>query len=123
MHGAKSTNGDISTATQATACQTIVETLEAPRLLGIQIHDFVEFREKRSVYERRPAEKNAELNMAVPKTALRNSIDDSLLKNFIRLKWVPESCISTIQEESIRRCIEKRSKIEENKYDIFFSTN
>jgi len=42
----------------STVRQTIVETVEAPRLEGITTADFVKFKQDREVYERRIAEKN-----------------------------------------------------------------
>ena len=119
MSGVTSTN-EVMPAKQSTIRQTIVETLEAPRLLGIEIRDFVEFREKRKLYERRLKEKNLEQNSSVPTTSLRNSIEDSVLKIFIRMRWIPETDMTSIKEESLKECIEHRSKIESKKYDIFF---
>lgn len=44
-----------------TVKQTIVETIEAPRLSGIETTDFVTFREKRANYERLLTEKNSDV--------------------------------------------------------------
>ena len=46
--------GDGSLA--STVRQTIVETIEAPRLLGLSTGDFVKFKNDRELYERRIAE-------------------------------------------------------------------
>ena len=40
--------------------QTIVETLETPRLLGIDVSGFVSFKEKREIYERKVKQKAKE---------------------------------------------------------------
>ena len=110
-----SSNGQPSTVRQ-----TIVETLEAPRLIGIETINFVEFKKKRTTYERQLSERNAEQNTCVPKTTLRNSIDDDLLRLFIQLGWVPEDDIEKISEESLRICIEKQSEVLTENYDIIF---
>ena len=102
----------------ATIRQTIVETLEAPRLVGIEVKDFVEFREKRHEYERKLAERNAEQNTNVPRTTIRNSIDNDLLKMFIRMQWIPETELSKITEESLITCINTQSSVPKKEYDV-----
>lgn len=81
----------VLTPRRSTVRQTIVESLEAPRLTGIEVRDFVLFKERRVIYERQFTEKSAEQRVPIPKISLRNSIDPNVLRLFIRANWVPEA--------------------------------
>ena len=101
-----------------TVRQTIVETLEAPRLTGIEVRDFVLFKERRIIYERQISEKSAEQGSPIPKTSLRNSIDPNVLKMFIRANLVPDTDVESISEASIEKCICERATIQFDRYDL-----
>lgn len=101
-----------------TVRQTIVETLEAPRLRGIETSDFVTFKQKREVYERRVQEKIAEQGVAIPATTYRNSIEKPVLEIFITAQWVPVPSIDDITEEHLKDCVEDRAKIQTEDYDL-----
>ena len=103
--------GNEDNGASVTVKQTIVESLEAPRLTGIDVKDFVRFRELRSIYERKLAEHNRDQNKNVPRTTLRNSISNDLLRMFIRIKWVPETDIEEISDESLIQCINNQAII------------
>ena len=75
-------------ASNETVKQTIVETLEALWLTGIDISDFVSFKERREIYETKVTEKSLEQKIKIATTSYRNSIDRSLLEIFIIAKWV-----------------------------------
>lgn len=64
--------------------QTIVKTVEAPRLEGISTADFVKFKCDREVYERRMVEKNSDPNIMVPLTSYKNSTESDILEI---LRW------------------------------------
>ena len=103
--------------TAQTVKQTVVETLEAPRLLCTETQDFVKFKEAREVYERLVNEKSAELGTEIPKTSYRNSIDSSVLELFVTLQWVPESSVDSITENSLKACVNTKATVAADKYD------
>ena len=72
----------------STVKQTIVETLEAPRLNGISTQDFVKFKQDRAIYERRAAKKNYQDGVTVALTSYRNSIKNPILALMLRAEWV-----------------------------------
>lgn len=98
--------------------QTIVETLEAPRLTGISTEDFVSFKQKRDIYERRVEEKSQEQGVTIPATSYRNSIEKPILDIFITAQWVPVSSVEDIAEAHLKTCIEERAKIKPEDYDL-----
>lgn len=64
------------------------------------------------------AEKCSEQKIKLTPTSYRNYIDDSLLDIFITAKWVCETSVERISEDSIKFCIEKRSTVDSNKYEL-----
>ena len=105
-------------ASGSTVRQTIVETLEAPRLSNIRTEDFVKFKERRAIYERKANAKNQESGFEVPLTSYRDSIDESVLDLFVLSSWVDASCIEDITEEQLKAVIKDRSIIPEDDYDL-----
>lgn len=101
-----------------TVRQTIVESVEAPRLKDISTEDFVLFKEKREVYERQIAEKNAESGVQVPLTTYRNPITKPVLDMFVTACWVPVESVDDIQEEHLRACVEERAHVSPQEYDL-----
>ena len=75
MTESQSANASGASSAEPTA---LVETIEAPRLKGIAINDFVLFKEKRDLYERRVREKSSSTGVNMPITTLRNSIEENL---------------------------------------------
>lgn len=117
-------NGDVvMTDTNDSKKQTIVESLEAPRLQGINMKDFVSFKEKREIYERKVNEKCREQKIKIVPTSYRNSIDKSLLETFVIAKWVPEATVDSIAEDSLKKCIENRSTVDSDKYELSLIEN
>lgn len=53
----------------STVRQTIVKTLEAPRLIDIASADFVAFKQKRTICERRVQEKSVKQRIEIPTTS------------------------------------------------------
>ena len=106
------------TDTNSTVKQTIVESFEAPRLQGIDIKDFVSFKEKREIYDRKVKEKCTEQKIKIIPTSYRNSIDKSLLETFVIAKWVPETTVDSITEDSLKKCIDNRSTVDSDKYEL-----
>jgi len=103
--------------------QTILESIEAPRLRGVETCDFAEFKALREQYERRVKEKASEQGLTAteaPITSLRNSIDEHRIKLFILLEWVPEKSIDAVSERSLKKCISDRAEIDVEKYDLAF---
>lgn len=98
--------------------QTIVETLEAPRLNGISTEDFVSFMQKREIYERRVTEKSQEQGIAIPATSYLNSIEKPILDIFVTAQWVPVSKTEEITEEHLRDCVQQRAVIKPEDYDL-----
>lgn len=95
-----------------------MESLDAPKLKGIETADFVAFQRERSVYERRVSEKSAELGVSVPLTSYRNSIEDPILRMLVTAQWVSASSIDTVTESQLKQCIKERSKVEPADYDL-----
>lgn len=112
------TSVDSSKNAKDTVRQTILEAIEAPRLKGINTSDFVEFSEKRAIYERLVSEKNEENGSVAPITSYRNSIDDCYLDAFMWADWVPVSSIEEITEDHLRQCISTRARISPEEYDL-----
>ena len=98
--------------------QTIVETLEAPRLIGISTEDFVSFKQKREIYERRVNEKSAEQGVPIPATSYRNSIQNPILEMFVVAQWVPMSSVAEITEDNLKACVKHRSEIKPEDHDL-----
>lgn len=71
-----------SSAASSRIRQTIVETVEAPRLEGITITGFVKFKHDRAMYERRIEEKNSGPKVEVQMTTYIDSVDPSVLNIF-----------------------------------------
>jgi len=95
-----------------TVRQTIVETIEAPRLRDVSTSDFVEFQERREIYERQVSEKNTEAGVQIPLTTYRNSIDSAILELFVVAEWVP------VTEEQLRKCVREHARVDPKEYDL-----
>lgn len=76
-----------------TVRQTIVETIEAPRLTGIKTTDFVNFKEKFETYERLIIGRSRDPNIDIPLTSYGNSISKPMLTMFVlaNWSWLPQS--------------------------------
>lgn len=98
--------------------QTIVETLEAPRLKGIRTEDFVLFAQKREIYERQVQEKSQEQGVQISATTLRNSIEKPILNILITAQWVPVTTVEELTEEHLKACIKDRSQVKPEDYDL-----
>ena len=107
-----------SLSSQDKVRQTIVETLEAPRLTGIKTEDFVKFAQKREIYERQVQEKSQEQGIQIPTTTLRNSIDRPILNILITAQWVSVSSIDDLTEEHLQKCVSERSEVKPEDYDL-----
>ena len=110
----KKHNGDH----ERTVRQTIVETLEAPRLTGVSTGDFVKFKNSREIYERRLEAKNRDDSVNVPATSYRDCVDELVLGLMIRASWVKADSIDEITEKQIEECVNKRSHIPPASYDL-----
>ncbi len=82
--------------------QTIVETIEAPRLTDISTTNFVLFTQKREIYERVISEKNSDANVQIPLTTYRNSIPKPILQLFVLANWVPVANVDDITEAHLK---------------------
>ena len=98
--------------------ETIVETLEAPRLNGISAEDFVLFKQKRAIYERRVTENSSEQGVTIPTTSYYNSIDKSVLEMLVLAQWVPVSKVGETTEDHLKTCVEARAKIKPEAYGL-----
>lgn len=101
-----------------TVKQTIVETLEAPRLSGIDTSDCVKFKELRDIYERRVEETRAEQGSTLPATTYLSSIEEAVLHMFIVARGVPVNSIEEISEAHVKDCIEQEAIIQPGDYDL-----
>ena len=101
-----------------TVRQTIVETLEAPRLTGITTADFVQFKQRREVYERRVSEKNSQEGFDVPLTSYSSSVEEPILALMIRASWIKAESVNSITEEQLKMCVYERSRIDPSEYDL-----
>lgn len=101
-----------------TVHQTIVESVEAPRLKGIGTKDFVRYKQRREVYERMITEKNEESGVSVPLTTYRNSIAKPVLDMFVTAQWVPADTVEEISEEHLKACVEERAHVNPAEYDL-----
>lgn len=98
--------------------QAIVENLEAPRLNGIKIEDFVTFARRREIYERQVKEKSQKQGVIIPATTLRNSIENPILNLLITAKWVAPTNLSDLTEDHLGKCIKDRSEVKPEDYDL-----
>ena len=103
---------------QTTVRQTIVETLEAPRLSGVSTEDFVKFKNAREIYERRLEAKNKDEGINVGATSFRDSVDELVLGLMIRAKWIEATDVENVTESQIRECVKTRSSVAPARYDL-----
>lgn len=107
---------DTDTVSQAppadTVKQTIVETIEAPRLTNIDGSDFVTFTESDSIYEKKIEEKNKESGMKIPLTTYRSSVDELVLELFLIANWIKAEDVANVIEKQIKKCIKTRTRFE-----------
>jgi len=101
-----------------TVKETVVETVEAPRLTDIQVSEFVTLKPKRATYERHASEKNAGGMMSIPLKTYLNSIDEAVLRLFVIAKWAPTESVEEISEDHLATCVEERARVELGKYDL-----
>ena len=101
-----------------TVHQPILESVEAPRLKGIGTEEFVQYKQRREVYERRIKEKNEESGVSVRVTTYRNSISKPVLDMFVTAQWVPVETTEEITEEQLRACVEERAHVNPAEYDL-----
>lgn len=121
MATGKDMDGDTVMPQKGAVRRTILEIVEAPRLTGIRMADFVAFRDKRQIYLGQVKEKAAELNIPIsPLTTFRISIDIKLIDLFIEFAWVPEKETSAVSEERLWNSDLKHSEILEDDYDFAF---
>lgn len=92
--------------------------MEAPRLSNIRTEDFVQFKEKRAIYERKINAKRSESSIEVPLTSYRYSIDESVLDLFVLSSWIEAAFMEEITEEQVKGVVENRSKVSEDQYDL-----
>lgn len=105
----------------ATVKQTILKSLEAPRLNGVEARDFVMFLNRRQEYVRKVEEKAVENGIErskAPITSLRNSMERTLIQLFVLTKWVPETSVDTVSEASLLACIQKKAVVKVGDYDF-----
>lgn len=95
-----------------TARETVISCVEAPRLKGVSIRQFIEFRRLRDLYEKQVLEKRRHIKEDIIPTFLRASIEDDDLRICIAAGWIDASSIEQITEEQIRQCIDERCKRE-----------
>ncbi|PXF44743.1 hypothetical protein BWQ96_05502 [Gracilariopsis chorda] len=101
-----------------TVRQTIIESVEAPRLRDISTEDFVLFKQKLEVYERQIAEKNAESGIQVPLKTYWNSITKPVLDIFVTACWVPVESVEDITEQHLRQCVEEPAQVNPEEYNL-----
>ena len=101
----------------ATVKQTIVASLEAPRLTDITTEAIAVFKEQRATYERQVDEKNSDSSTQITKTTYRNSVDQSVLDVFVMAQWVPVHSVEEVTEQQIRDCIDNRAEVAVQDYD------
>lgn len=106
-----------------TVRQTIVETLEAPRLCGLETKDFVKFKSLREIYKRQVREKRAEEGSHTPLTSYTNSMEDSILELFITFQWVLENSVAEITEKSLELCVKEKACVNEENYNLVLIEN
>ena len=99
----------VSDATPSTVRQTIVATLEAPRLKGTTTKHFNLFLRERELYEKKLAEKNREPGVCISATTYYASIDDNMLRMFLAFGWINKPRIGDISEEELQDCVRLRA--------------
>eukprot|EP00171_Calliarthron_tuberculosum_P002686 IDg2686t1 len=102
----------------STIRQTIIETIEAPRLSDITTASFVLFKQKREIYERVITEKKADANVQIPLTTYRSSIPKPMLELFLLANWVSATKLEDITEDHLRACVTERSRVDPADYDL-----
>eukprot|EP00171_Calliarthron_tuberculosum_P003196 IDg3196t1 len=88
-----------------TVKQTIVETVEAPRLTDVATSDFVTFKMRRQTYERVISEKNYDPLVNIPLTTYKSSISKHVQQLFVLANWVSASNLDDITEEQLKACV------------------
>lgn len=98
--------------------QTIVETIEAPRLSGIKTEDFVRFKQKREIYVRRVNEKNSDTTTQIQLTTYRDSISKPILRLFVLGDWVAAETVDDITEQQLQECINEKARVKPDDYEL-----
>jgi len=88
-----------------------VETVSAPRLLGIATKDFVVFKEAREIYECRVEKKNKTTNVNVQITTYRDSIPKSILQLLAIEEWVHVEELGLLTETRRDKCIAAHAEV------------
>lgn len=88
--------------------QTIISTIEAPRLRGVSTKHFIDFKKRRELYEKQIEEKNKDSATSIPLVSYKSSVENADLRLFIAARWVPVDTIEQITELHIRQCIQDR---------------
>ena len=96
-------------AEESTVRQTIVASLEAPRLKGTTTKHFNLFTRERDLYEKKLAEKNREPGVNVPATTFKASIEDNMLRLFLAFGWIDQNDIADVTEDELKECIRTRA--------------
>lgn len=102
----------------STVRQTIVETLEAPRLTGIATADFLALKQTRTIYERRVQEKSVNQGIEIPTTSYRKSMENPVLKIFVTAQWVPVSTVNEITKAHLKQYVDERASVKPEEYDL-----
>ena len=93
-----------------TVRQTIVETLEAPMLKGVSTEEFVRFKRSRHLYEKKMAEKKANGETNAVLTSYRNSMEDSLLREFLTAHWIKRGSVDEITKDDTKACVDAQAR-------------
>lgn len=101
-----------------TVKQTIVETVEAPRLTDIATVDFVQFKIARAAYERIISEKNEDPAVNIPLTTYKSSISAPIQQLFVLANWVPVNTVEKITEAHLKKCVEDKACVKPDDYDL-----
>lgn len=88
--------------------QTIISSVEAPRLRGVSTNHFIDFKKRREIYEMQIVEKNTDPATNIPLVSYKVSIENADLRLFIAAGWIQAPSIENITEMQIRKCIQDR---------------
>ena len=98
--------------------QTIVDTIMAPRLIGVTYADFMKFKEAHEVYEREVDEKNKEPGVKIQKASHVTCVDPTVLELLVERAYINRDSVRDATEKDIFNCIENRCERPKGQFEL-----
>lgn len=94
----------------STVRESVITCIEAPRLKGISIKGFIEFKRKSDTYERQIEKKSRQIKEALIPTSLNAFIEDEDHQIFILAGWLETLSVDETAERQIKECVDETCK-------------